>query len=181
MNTAVGVAWFLISGMSSAQLLTFESVGIRGGFSGSSLVGENHPHGFQQYDVIATVGLPWKWYSDTGWGVSTKLIMSTGVLRSAGETNFIGTLVPAVAFGRQDEKITLTIGGGGALLSDYKWGNQNFGGTFQFVASAGVSSRIFGPVGIGYWLQHYSDGTMYGHGESSRGVDMHLFEVTYRY
>jgi hypothetical protein len=178
----LALVWcLLVSEPAHADTLAFESVGLRGGFSGHSLFGENHPHGFQQHDVIATIGLPWKWYAVSGWGVSTKLIVSAGVLRSAGETNFIGTFLPAVAFGRQDEKITLTIGGGGALLSDYKWGNQNFGGTFQYVASVGVSSRIFGPVGIGYWLQHYSDAAMYGRGDSSRGADMHLFEVTYRY
>lgn len=173
--------WVLAQGISSAESLTLQSIGMRGGFSGQSLFGENHPHGFQQYDVVAMVGLPWKWYSDSGWGFSTKLIVSAGVLRSVGETNFIGTLIPALAFGRQDEKFALTIGGGGALLSDHQWGNQHFGGMFQYIATVGVSSRIYGPVGIGYWLQHYSDAAMYGTGESSRGADMHLIELNYRY
>lgn len=177
----VVLAWFLAVAVGAADELTLESIGIRGGFMGSSVFGEHHPHGFQQYDAVATVGLPWKWDSESGWGVSTKLIISAGVLRSVGEANVIGTVVPAVAFGRQDEKLTLTIGGGGALLSDHKWGRQNFGGAFQYIAAVGVSSRIFGPVGIGYWLQHYSDAAMYGRGGSSRGADMHLWEVAYRY
>ena len=106
-------------------------------------------------------------------------MVSGGVLQGAGETNFVGTVVPTVAFGRKDERISIDIGGGGALLSDYKFGAQNFGGPFQFVWSFGLNVGLLGPLGVGYHFQHYSDATLYGH--DSRGVDLHLFELAYRY
>ncbi len=176
-----GAVGLFVSCADAGDAVRLESVGIRGGFSGPSLFGEDHPKVFHQYDVLGTIGLPWNWYSDAGWGVSTKVIVSTGVLRSWGETNFIGTIVPALTFGPRDEQVTLTLGGGGAILSDHKWGPQNFGGVFQYVAAVGLHSRVFGPMIIGYWLQHYSDAAMYGRGERSRGADMHLFELSYRF
>jgi hypothetical protein len=168
-------------GASFSHSVTLESIGIRGGLSGPPLFGKNHPHQFQQYDVMATLGLPWKWEWDSGWQVRMNLIVSTGALRSAGETNFIGTVVPALTLGRHDERLALTIGGGAAFLSDHNWSGQNYGGAVQYVGTFGISSRIYGPIGIRYWLQHYSDATMYGSGDSSRGADMHLFEVNYRF
>ena len=55
--------------------------------------------------------------------------------------------------------------------------SQNFGGPFQFVWTFGATSRFAGPFGAGYHFQHFSDAGMYG--SDARGVDMHLFELTY--
>ncbi len=106
-------------------------------------------------------------------------MVSAGALRSSGETNAIVAAVPVVAIGRQDEKFAFIMGGGGVLLSDYKFGDQNYGGPFQFTACVGFRSRIAGPVTLGYWAQHYSDAVMYGH--DTKGADMHLFELSYSY
>ena len=42
---------------------------------------------------------------------------------------------------------------------------------------SGVTSRLAGPLGVGYHFQHYSDATLYG--QDSRGVDLHLIELIY--
>lgn len=64
-------------------------------------------------------------------------------------------------------------------MSNYKFGAQNFGGPFQFVWTFGLNFKVYGPVGLGYHFQHYSDATLYGSG--SRGVDLHMFELAYRF
>lgn len=100
------------------------------------------------------------------------------MLRGAQETGGIVTFVPLnVTFGRKDELFSLDMGVGGALFSDHKFGEQNFGGPFQFVWTFGATSRFAGPFGAGYHFQHYSDATIYG--SDSRGVDLHLFEIIY--
>lgn len=165
----------------SAGLVSLDAVAIRGGVSGPPLFGKNHPYQFQQYDVSATLGLPWQWDLGHGWRLATQLIVSAGALRSAGETNAIGTIVPALRFERHDERFAVTLGGGAAILSDHNWSSQSYGGAVQYVATLGLSTRLYGPIGVGYWLQHYSDAAMYGDGDSSRGADMHLFEINYRF
>jgi hypothetical protein len=177
----VVVASFLTAtaaSMSIAGEVRLESFALRGGFSGGSPIGEEEQLYFQQADVALTARLPWEWEIASGWVLGTRLLTSAGVLRGAQENNAVFTLVPLdVAFGRKDGLITIDMGGGGALLSDYKFGPQNFGGPFQFVWTFGVSSRFAGPFGAGYHFQHYSDATIYG--SQSRGADLHLFEIIY--
>ena len=113
-----------------------------------------------------------------GWMLGTRMLASIGALRGADETNGIMTVVPLdIVVGRKDGLIAIDVGGGGALLSDYKFGRQNFGGAGQFVWTFGVTSRLAGPLGVGYHFQHYSDATLYG--QDSRGVDLHLIELIY--
>lgn len=161
----------------SAQL-RLETLAVRGGFSGNSVIGEEQQTDFNQVDLALTARLPWEWNVGTGWIIKTRLLTSAGVLRGSDELNGVFTLVPLdVIFGRKDGLISIDMGVGGALLTDYKFGNQNFGGPFQFVWTWGATSRFAGPFGAGYHFQHYSDATIYG--SESRGVDLHLFEIIY--
>lgn len=159
--------------------ISMMSVGVRYAISGNSPIGEQTQEDYQQYDVAATFRMPWSWYYSSGWGFSTRLITSAGVLKGANDQSFIATLVPVVAFGMKDERFSIDMGGGGALLSNHKFGVQNFGGPFQFVWTFGLNFRPYGPVGLGYHFQHYSDATIYG--SQSRGVDLHMFELAYRF
>lgn len=164
--------------ISSAADIRLESLAVRGGVSGSSPIGEEQQVNFQQADLAVTARLPWEWEIGSGWVLGTRMLASAGMLRGAREISGIVTFVPLnVTFGRKDALFSIDMGGGGALLSDYKFGEQNFGGPFQFVWTFGATSRFAGPFGAGYHFQHYSDATIYGSG--SRGVDLHLFEVIY--
>lgn len=164
--------------ISAAEEVRLESFALRGGFSGGSPIGEEEQVYFTQADMALAARLPWQWEITSGWVLGTRLLTSAGVLRGAGENNAVFTLVPFdVAFGRKDGLITIDMGGGGALFSDYKFGPQNFGGPFQFVWTFGITSRFAGPFGAGYHFQHYSDATIYG--SQSRGADLHLFEIIY--
>jgi len=171
-------ALLLINSSDVSAQLRLESLAVRGGLSGSSVIGEEQQTDFNQVDLALTARLPWEWNVGTGWIIKARLLTSAGVLRGSDETNGVFTLVPLdVIFGRKDGLISIDMGVGGALLTDYKFGNQNFGGPFQFVWTWGATSRFAGPFGAGYHFQHYSDATIYG--SESRGVDLHLFEIIY--
>lgn len=165
-------------GAAQAGEFAFESVRLRGGLSGGSPLGKERQSDFNQIDLAATIRLPWEKELGGGWMLGTRMLASIGALRGADETNGIMTVVPLdIVLGRKDGLIVIDVGGGGALLSDYKFGRQNFGGAGQFVWTFGVTSRLAGPLGVGYHFQHYSDATLYG--QDSRGVDLHLIELIY--
>jgi hypothetical protein len=153
------------------------SVGVRGGLSGLTVFGDTEKESFQQYDVVATAGLPWSWYSESGWGFGTRLMASAGALLGAGDTGFVGTLVPAIAVGRRNSQFSLDLGAGGALLSRHEFGNQNFGGPFQVVLTFGLRVPVYRAIGVGYRVQHLSDARLYG--SKTRGADLHMFELIY--
>ena len=182
-RTLVGVAFAFVLTVMAASISTagevrLESLAVRGGFSGSSVIGEEQQTDFNQVDLALAARLPWEWNVGTGWIIKTRLLTSAGVLRGSQETNGVFTLVPLdVIFGRKDGLLSIDMGVGVALLTDYKFGKQNFGGPFQFVWTWGATSRFAGPFGAGYHFQHYSDATIYG--SESRGVDLHLFEIIY--
>jgi len=155
------------------------NVGVRGGIDGLPVLGANEQEHFQQYDLFATASLPCSKYWESGWGFSSRLMGTAGVLTAAGDAGFVGTIVPVLAFGPKDSILALDVGGGGALMSRYKFGEQNFGGVFQFVFTFGLRVPVYRGFGIGYRMTHMSDATIYG--EQTRGVDIHMMELTYNF
>ena len=91
---------FLVPSPSSAEgVRLFEgvslsSVSVRGGFSGHSPIKKIELEDFRQYDILAMARLPWEWYSESGWGVGTRLGVSAGAMQAAGDTAFITTFSP---------------------------------------------------------------------------------------
>jgi len=174
----IGLTIFLAATSAIAEGFRLESLSVRAGLSGSSVIGKDQQTDFNQIDLALAARLPWEWRVGSDWLFATRALTSAGALRGSGETNGVFTLVPFdVMFGRRDGLIAVDMGVGGALLTDQKFGDQNFGGAFQFVWTFGVTSRLAGPVGLGYHFQHYSDAGMYG--SDSRGVDLHLLELIY--
>jgi hypothetical protein len=157
------------------------TVGLRGGISvkGESPLGEQMRENFVGADVFGVFRLPWSWYSASGWGVGTRLIASAGALSALEKVALVSSVAPVIALGAKDGSFTIDVGGGGGLVSAHRFGRHNLGGPFQFVATTGVSVALFRPVALGYRFQHYSDGTIYG--SDTRGVDLHMIELSYRY
>jgi len=153
---------------------------LRGGVTGPALLGGEADEHFQQYDVSFTAGLPWSWYSESGWGVGTRFMGSVGALTAAGDTAFLTTLVPGFFVGPRDSVLSFDLGGGVALLSRRHFGKQDFGGIFQFALTFGLTVPVpfTDHFGFGYRFHHLSDGGLY---ESGRGVDVHMLEITYRF
>lgn len=170
----------LICEPAHAQQTSLISVGPRVGVGAqNSPLGDKQKEDFRQYDVAATFGLPWSWYHHSGWGLGTRLTASAGQLQGGGQTGFMGTLIPAIAVDGWGGRVSIDLGGGGALLSETKYGVQDFGGPFQFVGTTGIRFLLYQSLITGYRFQHFSDATIYG--DDSRGVDMHLLELSYRF
>jgi len=152
---------------------------IRATFSGIDLLGDVASEEFREYGVASNFRLPWAWYSQSGWGLGTRLMASVGALYGAGETALVVSLIPLVALGSHDGKFTLDMGAGGALLSRHHFGTQDYGGFFQFALTAGIGVPLFERFGVGYRYLHYSDAGI--NGPHTTGADMHMLELTYRF
>jgi len=175
----LAVVCLLVPAVGSAEDARLLDIGVRAGFSGNSLIGEQTRQNFQQYDVFASFALPWERYSESGWGVGTRFLASAGAVRAAGRDEFVTTLVPGIALGDKAGRVSFEMGGGIALFSGYKFGNQNLGGPFQFVWDLGVRTALYQDLRVGFWFQHVSDATIYG--GDGRGYDLHMVEIGYRF
>jgi hypothetical protein len=172
-------AWLIFPATGHAEEKRLPEVGLRAGFSGLDLIGAQTEKYFQQYDAFVRFDLPWERYSESGWGYGTRFLVSAGVVSAAGDKEFVTTLVPRIVLGDKEERISLEAGGGIALLSGYKFGSQDLGGPFQFVWDIGLRLKIYRGLRLGYNFQHISDATIYGNG--SRGYDINMVEIGYRF
>jgi len=155
------------------------SVGVRARISGTNVLGDVPPEEFWETDAVVSVALPWQRYSESGWGAGTRLMLSAGAFRGAGESALVVSLIPVLALGSQDGRFTLDLGAGGALLSKHEFGTQNFGGPFQFALTLGAGVPLYQRLGLGYRFLHYSDASIYGN--HTTGADLHMIELAYRF
>jgi hypothetical protein len=157
------------------------SIGPRIGLSRDTpLLGKRQTESFRTADVSAVFSLPWSrpLGGDT-WSLATRLTASAGVLDGAGDSGLMMTVVPGLALNGWKELVSFDAGGGVAYLSRHKFGEQDFGGPVQFVATMGVRINPFSHVYTGVRLQHFSDAGLYG--SSSLGVDLYILELGYRF
>lgn len=160
--------------------ITLIRVGPRVGVSGKSPFGKDQIEDFQQYDLAAVFGLPLGWRDQlTGMRLDMRLHSSAGQLVSLGDTALMVTVVPCLTLSSPNETVSVDIGAGAGLFSRYKFGAQDFGGPAQIVGTIGFGMNLIRDFYTGYRFQHFSDATMYG--PTSLGVDIHLFELNYRF
>jgi len=171
----------LIYAPSFAEDTTLISIGPRLGFSGKSpLLGKEQKYNFHLADVAAVFRLPWSWpLGEDGWKVETRLITSAGYLTAAGDGGFMATVVPDLALSAWNGRVVVDIGLGVGFFSNYKFGEQNFGGPVQIVGTAGIRVHPITHGYAGFRVQHFSDATLYG--PSSLGVDMFIIEIGYKF
>ena len=134
---------------------------------------------FEQFDVFGILGFPGSWELPAGWVTRYRLNGAVGVLRGAGDEALISTITPGLAIRKKEWHLTLDVGGGGALLSEWKFGRQNVGGPFQFIGHGGITIHLPWNLLLGYRFHHMSDGTIYEGG--NRGVDLHMLELSYAF
>lgn len=162
-----------------AKDVEWTTVGVRGGMNFKKAgLPPGEKEDFEQFDVFATMGLPWAWESPSGWDVRARLGGSVGALRGAGDTGFITTLTGGPVLTIPSWRLILDAGVGGALISKWHFGQQDIGGPFQFIAHAGVGVQLPWHLVVGWRFHHMSDATIYG---SSRGVDFHMLELSYAF
>jgi len=155
------------------------NISIRTRFSSTDVIGKVAAEEFWEHSAAANFRLPWERYSQSGWGVGTRLMASAGVLYGSGDTALVVSLIPLIAFGSKDGRFSVDLGAGGALLSRQRFGIQDYGGLFQFALTAGASVPIYKTIGLGYRFMHYSDAAIYG--PHNTGVDFHMLELIYRF
>ena len=172
------ICHLLAPNMSYSEDLNLQSLSMRARVSENTLLGEDAPEDFKAYDVSANFGLPWKGYSTSGWGMGTRFMASTGILRGAGENSLVVSLIPELTLGSEDGRFTLDLGVGGALFSRHQFGTQDFGGPFQFALTLGVGVPLYKKLGLGYRFLHYSDAGV--NGSDTTGADLHMIEFSYR-
>lgn len=164
---------------SQAEDLRLLSVGARVRVGGERVLGAEQPEAFREYDVVASIRLPWERYHSSGWGVGTRLLASAGVLQGGEKSAAVFSLIPVLAVGSQDGRFVLDLGAGMALLSRHAFEKQDYGGPFQFALTVGVGVPLYGPFGVGYRFLHYSDAGI--HGPNTIGADFHMVEFIYRF
>ena len=131
-------------------------------------------------DVFWSWRTPFAWEFTPGWDIGARMNASVGALYGQHEIGAMGTLVPTLAIGDTDNVFSVEGGVGVALLSKWEFGGvEDFGGPLQFILDVGVNYRVTKHFGLGYRFQHWSDGGIYG--GDNRGVEMHMFEFSYRF
>jgi hypothetical protein len=157
------------------------SFGPRVGFSGGSpVLGKRQTESFRMYDVAAVFTLPWSWpLGGSAWSLETRLTASAGLLEAADDSSLIMTVVPGLALSGWKGLVSIDAGAGAGFFSNYKFGEQDFGGPVQLSATMGVRINPFSHAYTGFRFQHFSDAGLYG--PSSLGVDLYLVELGYRF
>jgi hypothetical protein len=131
-------------------------------------------------DIFWSWRSPFAWEFTPGWDIGARMNASVGALRGQGETGAVGTLVPTFAIGDTDNGFSVEAGAGAALFTKWEFGDvEDFGGPLQFILDLGVNFRAYKRLGLGYRFQHWSDAGM--HGSDNRGVEMHMFEFSFRF
>lgn len=164
-------------GFSSESCLL--SMAFRASFSSIDVIGGKASEEFSSADLALNFKLPWAYYSPSGWGGGIRVMPGVAILNGADDNALIVSLIPMLTFGSMDGRFTLDMGAGGALFSRHRFGNQDFGGHFQFALTSGISIPLFKDFGAGYRFLHYSDAAIYGKGNT--GADLHMLELIYRF
>lgn len=155
------------------------SVGVRAQVWEQRVLGKEQPESFNEYDLVAAMRMPWDGPSFWGFEVNTRLLASAGVLQGADKTAFVASAIPALAFIRRDVPVTVEFGAGLALISEHRYGGQDYGGPLQFALTFSVGVPLYKRVGIAYRFMHYSDASAYG--SDTIGADLHMLELTYNF
>jgi len=158
----------------------WDEIGIRGGFNAEFVaIPPTEKEDFEQFDIFGSVRFPKQYYYDSGWEIYFRMNGSLGALRGDGELGFIGTVSPGIVFWYPAWNISINGGPGLAYVSREKYGRQDLGGPIQIVGQGGLTYYVTDHIGIGWRFHHISDAGMWG--SDNRGVDVNLFELTYKF
>ncbi|HEY3307996.1 MAG TPA: acyloxyacyl hydrolase [Desulfuromonadaceae bacterium] len=153
----------------------WRAIEFRGGFSVIKKLED-----FQQYEVLAIYGLPWEWRMDSGWGVAPQFNFTAGLLRGGGTNGFIGGVGPSIVFNKANKGIEFELGINLDASDKKNYGMQNLGSNVFFGVFVGIGYQFENSFGIGYQLQHFSNGHIfYGSSTPNPGIDNHLFLITW--
>ena len=166
---------------SLAEDIALLSIGPRYGFSVKTpLLGQRQKYYFDMIDVAADFRLPWSWpLGGSPWSLQTNLIASAGLLRGAGESSLMMTVVPELALSGWEGLVSFDVGVGAGFFSNYKYPAQDFGGPVQLVVTLGVRVNPISHGYAGFRAHHFSDAGAYG--PTTIGVDLYIVDVGYQF
>lgn len=130
-----------------------------------------------QLEGFGVYQLPWGLRSEGGWGVSTNVELTAGVLRSKGEYGAIGSLGPTFWFNKTGFPLVADLGISVGILSRDRFGTRDYNGIEQFISHGALIYRINHHLGLSYRFQHMSNAGL--NGKTNPGLNMHLFGVSW--
>ncbi len=157
----------------SGNEIDWRSIGLRGGVDDN-----RNDEDFKQYEGFSTWKLPWFRQWDCGWTLGTYLEANAGVLRGGGESAFVGSIGPGIYISGFEEKIDVSMGLNPTIISKHEFGDEDLGGPIAFTSHIGFNFNFSRHFGIGYRLQHMSNGVLY---DTNPGLNMHMLEMGYRF
>lgn len=163
---------FLCPDIAAAAEGRWGPLGVRGGFAVDS-----KDESATQYEAFVTYQLPWELRNRAGWGISPKVDLTAGTLKSRGDYGFIGSVGPSLGFGNPAFPVEIDIGISGAVLSRDKFGDRDYNGTEQFISHGEIIFRVTPAFGLSYRFQHMSNAGF--NGSPNPGLNMHLFGVNW--
>jgi len=156
----------------AAQSLFPESIGVRGGVE----VAGTESSALSQTEGFADWNLPWKWETESGWYLQTRVTLSAGWLGGEGHDSFTSTVAPALGLGRSHFPLWLEGGAGPTYISQYEFGGVNFGQNLQFTSFIGLNFDLTSHWRLGYRFQHMSNA---GLAKSNPGLNLNMFALSY--
>lgn len=135
---------------------------------------------FNQYDLYASLGLPWSWQWGRALRVDTRLTTVLGVLDGGGDTGLAGSLGFEFVFGSVTGNSPLELRAGSALtaLSEDAFGDEDFGGPLQFTHHISLYYWFLQNLSIAAKVQHMSNAGIY---DENPGLNMAMLALVYRF
>lgn len=170
-------AWVAVSNSGGAgeieTLLRPESVGMRVGYSAIRMNQE-----FVKFEMLAEWQLPMGRACDSGWYHQWSLELTAGALTRSDRAGFVTTLGPLLKVGHKDSPLFVTAGIKPTLLGRNRYGNVNFGESFQFTSHLGIGLEIRNHLFFEYHLEHMSNANL---AKSNPGLNLHVVAFSFRF
>ncbi len=128
---------------------------------------------FTQYEVWAFKHLRWQWTLGERWHVQSAIEASVGSIQGAGVEALFAAVGPMVILRRGDSPWSFDIGSRPTYISEHQFGQDGFGGPFQFTSSGSVN-RDFGHWTVGYRFHHMSNARIY---DENDGINFHFIQI----
>ena len=152
---------------------TLWEMGAQGGWSYN-----DDEESFNQADIIVAYRLPLQWQRWDVLNASTRLTGMVSVLDGGGDTGLLGTLGLELVIGLGDSPFEFRTGGGATLMSRYKYGDEDFGGAFQFTSHLGLEYHFLESLSAFTRIQHMSNAGIYS---ENPGVNLMMIGLRYRF
>lgn len=155
----------------AAEETSFE-FGLRGGVNDS-----RNKEDYTASEVYLHKWLPWESTLSETVSLKTRLDAGLGYLEAAGDQGGYLAVGGDVVLAILNNRIEFEIGLRPTWLPDHEFGDDNFGGAFQFTSHIGLTT-IWKNITFNYRLQHTSNAGVCDH---NPGVNLHMVGLGYRF